>query len=576
MKRKITLLLALLLCAALLTGCAATPLTGGISAFFDDIFNKEKTENEIPRFDEMPYERPERALEDFAQNLVKLEELLSRKRLLSMITDVLDDCYRDYYTFDTMYTLAEIRCCQDLSDPYYAEEYAWCDDAYNELQQLIEKMYSLCGSSSRAKELEEHYFWPGFAAEYAEGESSGYSEETLELLHRESALMAEYRGLIAAPIITLDDGTEVELYSYLNEAAGEDYTEAAMAYYRQYNGEMARIYIALVRTRTALAKSLGYESCEQMAYTRNFERDYTSEDAARYLAEIREKIVPLYEQLEDYALEYPWLDEEDLLYVLEYATEEMGGEVEEAFAYILRYRLYDVALRTNKASKSFQTYLEDYESPFIFVDPYEDDEDILSLAHEFGHALDAYHNYNASESLDLSEFFSQAMEYLVLEYAEGVLPEKRLQNLRAIKWLDTLQLYVEQAAYAAFEEAVYAADPETLNAETLQALSLRCAKDYGLCDGENEEYLALSWFDVPHFFEQPFYVISYPVSNDLALQIWELEQGEKGAGLAKYLEALPRRYYAILDTAEAVGLESPFAPGRIARLAEDLKAVFSA
>jgi len=313
-----------------------------------------------------------------------------------------------------------------------------------------------------------------------------------------------------------------------------------------------------------------------MAYTRNFERDYTSEDAARYLADIREKIVPLYEQLEDYELEYPWLDEEDLLYVLQCATEDMGGEVEEAFAYILRYRLYDTELRTNKASKSFQTYLEDYEAPFIFVDPYEDDEDILSLAHEFGHALDAYHNYNASESLDLSEFFSQAMEYLVLEYAEGVLPEKRLQNLRAIKWLDTLQLYVEQAAYAAFEETVYAADPETLDASRLQELSLQCAKDYGLYDGENEEYLALSWFDVPHFFEQPFYVISYPVSNDLALQILELEQGERGAGLAKYLEALPRQYYAILDTAEAVGLESPFAPGRIAHLAEDLKAVFSA
>ena len=573
MKRKIQMLLALLLCAVLLTGCAATPQFGSLSALIDSIFS---VNDEIPRFDKMPYERPEAEMEDFEQNLVKLEDLLSRKCLLSMITDVLDDCYRDYYTFDTMYTLAEIRCFQDLTDPYYAEEYAWCDDAFTELQQMIEQMYSLCGTSSRAKELEENYFWPGFAAEYAAGESSGYSEETLALLHRESALMAEYRAVIAAPIVTLDDGTEVDFYAYLAEAAGDDYNNAALAYYRQYNEEMARIYIELVKTRTAIARSLGYESYEQMAYLYNFDRDYTPEDAARYLADIREQIVPLYEQLEDYELEYPWLDEKDLLYVLEYATEEMGGEVEEAFAYIRHYRLYDVERRANKASKSFQTYLENYDAPFIFVDPYEDDEDILSLAHEFGHALDAYHNYNALESLDLSEFFSQAMEYLVLEYAEGVLPKNRLQNLRAIKWLDTLQLYAEQASYAAFEEAVYAADPDTLDAKALQEIALRCSKDYGLFDGENEEYLALSWFDVPHFFEQPFYVISYPVSNDLAMQIWELERSEAGAGLEKYLEALPRQYYAILDTAEAVGLESPFAPGRIAHLAEDLKAVFSA
>ena len=64
---------------------------------------------------------------------------------------------------------------------------------------------------------------------------------------------------------------------------------------------------------------------------------------------------------------------------------------------------------------------------------------------------------------------------------------------------------------------------------------------------------------------------TYPVSNDLALQIWELEQEERGAGLEKYLEALPRNYYGMMDTAEAVGLDNPLAPGRIAKIAADLR-----
>ena len=49
-----------------------------------------------------------------------------------------------------------------------------------------------------------------------------------------------------------------------------------------------------------------------------------------------------------------------------------------------------------------------------------------------------------------------------------------------------------------------------------------------------------------------------------------------GFHMMKKAPYAPDEERTILDTAEAVGLESPFAPGRIARLAEDLKAVFSA
>ena len=68
-----------------------------------------------------------------------------------------------------------------------------------------------------------------------------------------------------------------------------------------------------------------------------------------------------------------------------------------------------------------------------------------------------------------------------------------------------------------------------------------------------------------------FYVITYPVSNDIAMQIYELEQQEKGAGLDKDLEILPRDYEGFLATVEAGGLESPFAPGRIRKVVEDLR-----
>lgn len=73
-----------------------------------------------------------------------------------------------------------------------------------------------------------------------------------------------------------------------------------------------------------------------------------------------------------------------------------------------------------------------------------------------------------------------------------------------------------------------------------------------------------------HFFELPFYIISYPVSNDVAMQIYELEQREEGLGLSKYLEILPRDYEGLIDTVTAGGLSSPFEPGRVEKAVDDL------
>ena len=363
MKKKLRLLMTLLMCAVLLSGCAAAPLTGLFGGLVDKVFD------EIPHFDDMVYERPQAALDDIERNLARLEKAFESGASFRAVKRLLDRCYEDYCHFDTMYCLAEIRSCCDMSDGYYAAELAWCLDAYYDLQDLMEEMYYLCGGSPMAERLERDYFWEGFAGEYADASLSIYNEESLALMHRESALLSEYRELTASPGVTLDNGREVDLYGYLAGAGEEEYWEALMAYYRQYNAEMSRIYIELVKTRRELAAVLGYDSYEEMAYADSFERDYTPEQAARYLSDVREHIVPLYEELDDWAVDYPWLEEEELVEILRRGTEAMGGEVEEAFRFMEHYELFDVSLSENKAGKSFQTYLSDYNAPYVFGQP---------------------------------------------------------------------------------------------------------------------------------------------------------------------------------------------------------------
>ncbi|MBR1456745.1 MAG: hypothetical protein IJ594_06250, partial [Oscillospiraceae bacterium] len=468
------------------------------------------------------------------------------------VAALLDDCYEDYYHFLTMDNLACIRSSQDLRDAYYAGEYAWCDEQMAEVSQTMEDLLCACGASPLAQKLERRYFWEGFTEDYGPEGESVYDEELVALLREESALLTRYRALMAQ----LPEG----------EAA-------LLRFYREQNEAFAQIYIALVRVRQAMAEKLGYESYEQFSYEYDYGRDYTPEQAAAYAEEIRTWIVPLCAELDaaDAYEDYAYLPADKLHRALGAAARRMGGSVEEAFDFMDAYDLYDIGVSPDKADNSFEIYLPDYEAPFLFLDAYGDIGDLTNYAHEFGHYVDAYVNYDADETVDVSETFSQAMEYLVLGYLDDTLDDSEREALTRIKMRDTLDLYVQQTSFAEFEHAVYAMDADELSAQALNDLFLRLTKAYGYFEPGSEDYYALSWVDISHFFEAPFYVIAYPVSNDLAMQIYELERGESGAGLEKYLEILPREYSGLLDTAQAGGLESPFAPGRIEKVARDLR-----
>ena len=567
MKNRIIKLLACALALCMLCGCG--DWEGAIGKLNSALLSD--TRKDIPSFSEIEYVRPD--IEQFKADVEKVKQTLEGGSL-SEVQESIEKCYEHFYNFDTMYTIANIRSCINMNDEFYAEEYAWCSNNYPAIQQLMEEMYYACGASEMAEKIEEKVLWEGFAEEYAPGGDAALSEKVVKLMEKESELLNEYRTLNASPSIELKDGTEVDYGSALSELQDEDYRDAMLSYYDKYNEDFAEIYIELVKTRNALAQELGFDNYEQMQYYFFFERDYSPEDAAAYIADIREHMVPFYKEYmktEPYAdIVYNLADEGKLLFALKSASHNMGKEVEEAFDFMIDGGFYDISFSANKAPMSFQTYLSDYEAPYIFIDPVGDVEDIITFSHEFGHFLDAYVNYNAYETVDVAEIFSQAMEYLMLFYYGGALSDEEQETLINIKVLDTLEMYVQQASFAEFESIVYSTDPELLSADFLNDLSLQLAIDYGYYDGENEEYFAKSWCDIVHFFEMPFYIITYPVSNDAAMQIFELEMEESGKGLEKYLEILPREYGSFMETVTAGGLQSPFVPGRIQQIVEDM------
>lgn len=557
MKKRAIRLLSMLLALLMLTGCSSSILNDQLDSAYRALQrNFISADRNLVPFDEMEYLRPD--MSAISADFDAVNDALDGGDI-DAVSDALDACYLDYYNFDTMYTIADIRSCQDVYDSYYADEVSWCGESFAAVQQKMEDMFYACAASDLAQELEENYFWEGFTDDYSDRSQSYYNDAAVELMQRESALVSEYRALAAESAASLG-----ETSSYMQTIRN----------YEKYNEDFARIYIELVRVRQELAAQFGMDY-EQMQYSFYFERDYTPEQAAQYVADIRSYMIPVYEEVMEASpyddIYYDYLDEDELLGVLGSVTELMGGDVKAAFDFMTKYELCDVSLNSSKAAMSFQTYLSNYEAPFLFLDPYGDTEDILTLSHEFGHYVDAFVNYNASETIDMSECYSQAMEYLALGYYDEVLGEDEADNLRRMKLLDTLDLYVQQTSFAEFESTVYSMDPDQLSAEVLNDLSLQLARDYGYCDESRAKYYAMSWSDIAHFFEYPFYVITYPVSNDIAMQIYELSQDGGTAGLDKYNELLSREYTGFLDNIEEAGFTSPFESGRVQRVADDMR-----
>ena len=188
------------------------------------------------------------------------------------------------------------------------------------------------------------------------------------------------------------------------------------------------------------------------------------------------------------------------------------------------------------------------------------------LVHEFGHFVDSYVNYDQTYSIELAEVFSHSMEYFLL----CRLPQTG--DLLKIKLLDTLDTYAQQGSFAEFERRVYEIPAKELTVDKINAISLETAQQYGYAEEGREDYYAKSWIDITHFFEYPFYVISYCVSNDVAFQIYQLELANKGDGLAQFNSLLPRSYNGFLDTlSQQSELESPFAPARMGLTAKTVR-----
>lgn len=481
-------------------------------------------------FSQMEYVRPD--MEAFH---AVLEEACAAagSEDLDTVVDGIWAFYDVYDWFYTYYSLSDVHYCMDMTDPYWEEEYYYCVENSAAVDAALGELYYALAKSPCRQQLEsDDYFGEGYFDAY-DGENA-WDESFTALLEREAALQNCY-------------------YDLSGETGGYEY--GSEGYYDACAGELAQLLVDLIAVRQEMADYWGYESYADFAWDFYYYRDYTPGQMESYMAEISRELVPIYRDMAqsdiwDYS--YRRCSESQIMDYVRQAAKCMGGSVWDAFSVMESRELCDITYGENKYATSFEVYLTCYEVPFVFLCPTLENYDKLTFAHEFGHFCNDYQSYGSVAGADVLEVFSQGMEYLSLCYSEGA------DALARVKLADSLSTYVEQAAFGTFEHRLYQLENPTV--EDLYALYDEVALAFGF---ESVGYDKREFITIGHFYTNPLYIDSYVVSNDAAMQIYQLERERAGEGLAMYEKHLDTQEVWFLSFLDTAGLESPFAPGRL-------------
>lgn len=494
----------------------------------------------VTHFDQMEYSRPD--VEEIQAAFADCRALAADATRTSTLEDKISECFWLFNGFYTNYNLASIHYYADTTDIYWEQENDYCMQHAPLVDAALEELYYALAACPLREELEQsQMFGEGFFDDYLEGEAP--SDAYVALQEREAELLNEYYDLNTA-------AQSVQYYSD--------------EFFETYGRQMADVFVEMVQVRQEMAAEAGYDSYLEYAYEYVHGRDYTPRQAETYLEEICRELVPLYVEIQEtmYYLNSGYCTQQQMLAYVEDTAAAMGGVVGEAFDTMVQSGLYDITYSEDKYDISFEVYLPNYEAPFVFVSPGGSRWDMLTFAHEFGHFCNDHASQGSVVGVDVAEVFSQSMEYLSLSYAEDG------EALVELKMADSLCLFVEQAAYALFELSVYDLEGEELTAENVYALYEQIGTQFGFRTwGWDSRDLVL----IDHFFSVPQYIISYVVSNDVAFQIYQLEQEEVGAGLRLFEESLDTQQVSLLAFVREAGLKSPFEAGRLQTVRKTLE-----
>ncbi|WP_100010321.1 M3 family oligoendopeptidase [Lentibacillus sediminis] len=491
--------------------------------------------------------------------------------------------------FSTMENIVYIRASINTKDAFYQKEEEFMDNAEPEMQELDTIYYQALIESPYRKDLEENLGEQLF--NIADFSIRSFSPEVIGLLQEENRLATRYNKLIASAEMEFQGKTYTlaQLSPFTQDPERKTRKEAVTAsthFFEENASELDEIYDKLIKVRHEIATKLGFRNFIELGYLRMQRFDYNAEMVASFRKQIREKVVPLVSKLyekqaarigldavkfydENFAFQtgnpVPKGNPEWIIENGKTMYEELSAETDEFFHFMLDRKLMDLEAKKGKEAGGYCTFIENYQSPFIFSNFNGTSDDIDVLTHEAGHAFQFYSSRHIEvpeyliPTSDAAEIHSMSMEFFTWPWMEKFFQEDT-EKYKYAHLAGGLQFLPYGAAVDEFQHLVYE-HPEWTPAERKDAWRKLEETYLPHRDYDGMSYLEAGgfWQRQGHIYEVPFYYIDYTLAQFCAFQFWQRSRENRAEAWEDYLNLCKLGgTKSFLNLVAAANLKSPF------------------
>jgi M3 family oligoendopeptidase len=542
------------------------------------------------KFEDYTYVRPD--LNDVKEQFEAALEKFNEAGSVAEQSQAMTEINKINNNLGTMLNLCSIRHSINTEDEFYKEEQDYMDELEPELEGLTTKYYQALVSSKYRKDLEGKWGTQLFAL--AECQLKTFKPEVIPLLQKENRLSTEYTKLIASAKILFEgeERTLAQLEPFIQDNdrdVRKRASEAKFNFLAEHQGDLDRIYDELVKVRTEIAQKLGYKNFVELGYHRMMRTDYDAEMVARYRKQIKDFIVPIASKLRERQrvrvgvekLKYydegfnfptgnpaPKGSPEWIIKNGQRMYEELSPETGEFFRFMQDHHLMDLIAKKGKAGGGYCTYIENYQSPFIFSNFNGTSGDIDVMTHEAGHAFQVY----SSRTFEVPEYYwptyeaceihSMSMEFFTWPWME-LFFNHDADKYRFAHLSDALLFLPYGVSVDEFQHWVYENPSATPKERNLMWREME-KKYLPHRDYDGNEYLenGCFWQKQGHIYNDPFYYIDYTLAQICAFQFWKRSRENHSKAWEDYVNLCKLGgSMSFLKLVEAAHLMSPFEEG---------------
>ncbi len=514
-------------------------------------------------FDKYEYKRPD--MDDIKQKFNTLLDQFRSAESFEEQNGIIGKLNAIGSNYSTQSNLMYIRSSIDTNDEFYQKEREYFDEIGPEFQELGTAFYKELVATPYRKELEDKWGSQLFAL--ADNAIKSFSPEVLSLLQQENKLTSEYAKLVASAQIEFDGKTlTLEQLGPYAESTDRDVRKSAMeaqySFYTENGDTFDRIYDDLVKVRHEIATKLGFKNFVELGYARMNRIGYDADMVKNFRDQVRDYIVPLATKLYERQAERIGVDklkfyDQSLNFLSGNATPkgtpewiiesgkkmyaELSPETNEFFTYMTEKNLLDLEAKKGKETGGYCTFIDDYDSPFIFSNFNGTSGDIDVLTHEAGHAFQVYSSRNIGipeyvwPTHEGAEIHSMSMEFFTWPWME-LFFEDDTEKYKFAHLSSGLLFLPYGVAVDEFQHAIYE-NPE-MTPEERKAEWKRIEKTYlPMRDYDGNPYLEAGsiWQRQSHIYEVPFYYIDYTLAQICAFQFWKRSFEDREAAWNDYL-----------------------------------------